>query len=711
MACLVKSIRYGELRFSNFVNSNVEMVAIVSDDQIVIPRWKVTVEVSTIITVETASLDPVGGGVDLHMDSVKSVLMKPGLLLEFTYRGFGTDAIWSGSEDLAFRAIPELLAWEPLVTNTAVRVTWRCTAYAATCPVVNMMLAVPVDVLPPNEQAVFTENLLQVVEEQDVTISPEGAMQISIIGTMTFTGSYASGNKINSKRLQAIYAHYFDHNQLPRFHRTYKLRFNKDRRSVSYVVTDTEIPSDNAHFPYMVKCHVEHTMSSSLLSEDAFAGAGFTTWLNRFVGRFTVAPHTPKAYAWTAFLVYLYNRQARVPNGISDAGLPDMAKDEETQENTTTDPEKFIKPFQVPLSIEIGEVLTGREVNIEMTYLVKSSLDKLFRHTGMFYPVDTKWKVGAAPLALGEVPTVQVTDPNTTTPRNVVVPPILDANPPDGFGTSFSAEPLSVQWKLYSAQLKTHQRALGHNKAALPAYNVVFDPCDDYALAYSNRRKTSHLFQDDSIAFPEQIDPEVAVTHNAVSRILGIIKSGPLNPLIQTSQSAYLNNAGPEQTWLVYAPEFELIEVANNAYLPSIEDVAPSTWSHSPSSLTNAKRNQSGFRINGNVAKIADSNYANHGIQPIGLPLYKVRMTGYAMRAGISIPCPCLVGVHSTDNSNNPSMLMTYRTGESRWKHTLVNTSADIPVYLAMWDVTYAVHGDPTSGNIRFESLSRAKFA
>jgi hypothetical protein len=233
-----------------------------------------------------------------------------------------------------------------------------------------------------------------------------------------------------------------------------------------------------------------------------------------------------------------------------------------------------------------------------------------------------------------------------------------------------------------------------------------------------NNRKNHHFYQDDATAFPEQIDPENMISSgvpNVVGQILGVLsqqQNGNSNNNVATRQSTYLNGADASLSWLSYTNKFQILETSNNAFLPSIEDVPQNTWSLQSSDKPFADKNQVGFRINNKVTPLANSNYDKHTILPIGAPLYRIRMYGYALRVGMSIPCPGLVGVYAEDNSGSPPALMPVaRIGENKWLHQLMNTSADMPVYMAAWDTIYAVKGDPTSYNIRFESLSRAEFA
>jgi hypothetical protein len=137
---------------------------------------------------------------------------------------------------------------------------------------------------------------------------------------------------------------------------------------------------------------------------------------------------------------------------------------------------------------------------------------------------------------------------------------------------------------------------------------------------------------------------------------------------------------------------------------PSIKSQLPSTRQSTEISSTTL-RNYRGSTIVGNGnAEPNISNYTYDDIQAFGNPTTYVQFTGQAMRVGYPIPCPVLVGCRSAGTGNGAGTIVVpaFRVGESQYTCYQVNKSADMPVFRAVWNVIYALKGDPACANIDF---------
>jgi hypothetical protein len=179
-----------------------------------------------------------------------------------------------------------------------------------------------------------------------------------------------------------------------------------------------------------------------------------------------------------------------------------------------------------------------------------------------------------------------------------------------------------------------------------------------------------------------------------------------------------MKNLIPEQSWLDYKVDFQLVEVSNASYLPTIQ-AAPlseikgeldTTSSGNPSSrsFTAATINNKIVANGSSSGQPNASRYSDHLIVAHGKPTYYLKFTGKAVRVGYRIPTPVVGGLM---NQTNPSIVLdVYRVGKQYWTQRQVSQSADMPVFEAEWSMTYAIQGDPTCTNLSFKHLRQSEF-
>jgi hypothetical protein len=81
---------------------------------------------------------------------------------------------------------------------------------------------------------------------------------------------------------------------------------------------------------------------------------------------------------------------------------------------------------------------------------------------------------------------------------------------------------------------------------------------------------------------------------------------------------------------------------------------------------------------------------------PRGASSFFVRMKGYAVRVKYKVPIPAIVQVGTKT---------AYRVGSPRVSQKQI-TKGNVPVYLAMWDILYAIEGDIYSDDILKDIVS-----
>jgi hypothetical protein len=662
-----------------------------SDDGASIKYIKTMIQVEFIATINQAAADLNGvNSIDAYMDLVKTELQRPRRELIYNYRGFGI-VVQSITDDLVYGPYPTVLEWEPIASNKSVRVVWQVELATLACAPITTFTSID----NPNRY-----QILQLVEDSGLSFDEDGAVSVQTNGTLEVavppTGFTNSLNRENLKN----FAKWFFPNQLLNFHRTIDINVRKDHRTVDYRITDTEIKTDNPLYPYMVSMNGKHSIQSNLLGNDWTQGMGFRTWLNDLNCSFKVRPGVWKGWAWIAFLHIMEQRRSR--SNSTNFGSAPKALDEwisptdgAEQPNGAKDADdRDFEAKQTPLFLKIEEDLFGREVSINSRWVITCSLMDLFRSTGMFYPVHTKWDG----KAITEVPDV-----------------IRDTNK--------SVKEQWVQWK----QTMPGQNAQGTRGIGLPSFNLVFDPCDSdknrEQLIYSNAHTGSpfdssgYFDQDNYLHQDSPSDPGWSVTENEDGERPPLGHGNYDSVFNSGAASSYLSGVDPENSWIDYKNEFELIEESNTTYIPELNiyglDGVRTRMNNGVNNTEHSRKDQTGFRINsariGTNQSLANGKWDNDLIQQAGHPLYKIVMRGSALRLGFQIPTPALTRVSrvSTDSNQEDSLYPVYRVGQQRWKHKLLNISDQVPVYLAMWEITYGLASPIEGDDIRFISSGR----
>jgi len=723
--CDTNFVSYGEYQFNAFVKSNASIQPIMADDSYTIKYQRVTFECEFVITTETVQL--LGSTtVDLDMDNIKQTLSTSGLKLKIYGRGFGS-ALTADLQAETFLEgpFPEILDWEPIIGNKAVRCKWKVSYNQLNCSDsdhASLELDPYVDGVGFGGKGF---KLLSLVEEQELDINEMGAITLTVTGFVEFDGNrnydfVANEGQLTRRRLQQL-AELFETRIPLGFHRKTKLKYLKNSRSYSYTIVDTEIQSETAGFPFIVKSDVTHEVSSSLVSDNFKVAGGFYKWINIFNGTFQVRPGAWKGWAWIAFLVYLFNRRdrAEVLIGSPDDFMKDE-KDAANKDKPLTDQNKKRTPKQLPLSIRIKEHLHTNQVDITMKYMVLCSLRQLFDATGLFYPLDTLWSTKAT---LTEVPNnlpVRVISA-TSFPTDIGTTPFSPRTSDPNAGPIISRK---SQWEWFRDLSQTFvQNTYGYRNMQLPNHTFIYNPCpDNLSLTakeiadFHNSYKGFWKVDDPKEPYrPKDIAPPTTPS-NSSSAALGFgaqagLAAAPEGVSVNYRNSNYLAFTKPEDTWVTRNDSITLIENINASMLPSIEPIGNAHMAASINSGTGlADRKNTGLSINNVSLGFADNKYNNHATMAFGVPTYYVRLTGHAIRVGYGIQCPALYGVYKNPNldstalNDSNNLITAYRVGINKWTHKQIAQSVDVPVYMAMWDVTYALQGDPTRSNIVYKT-------
>lgn len=760
--CRVEFVRYGMLTLYAFTKSNINIQSVLADDGYAVKYMRCTFECDMIITNETCSITPndvsdrTYAGTDTWMDTAKLILGTQGHPFEISFRGSGRRLNFlsmsgqdnqegSGIPALLNGPTPEVISWEPL-GNLAAKCRWRVVVtYLPVQPINSFERNIEeflYGLYPfPNTNPQLFEKLVSITEEQDVSINESGAVVLTTIGTLEFAGNRKIAEEVRDRNGEPVgiqvdfpditretiraLTHMFRTLVPIGFHRTQKYRYNKNHRSISYVITDTEIESDNPLHPFIIEADVTHSLASDTgSSEDVFKGQGLLTWNAQMEGTFTIRPGVWKGWAWVAMAIILYQRLNRSAK-LEERKLR-KALDERDYKDTDSQPtpDTAIIPGYLITHIDIKEWLYKRQVKINVEYLLLASLDQLITASGMFSPVDTSW-VG---MPYGKVPQ------NSNSPRSTTNPGAVP-------------QPAHLQWRLWACNTQVYQNIKGYRDVNMPKLSLIFSPIDEsptrltasqmaVSRQTSNYPVTNFIKEmprtreiDESIQDPDDIPGLTCYintqSNGADASIQGEDGSESLfkgrgerdddytGSSPGKEQSAYFNRLDPKRSFIRSHLAFEVIEDTHSIYMAKVESQPRENMRDS--SKDAASRNNIGLNIHGSD-KTEVTPYDLNPQQSFAKPTYQVRMTGYTVRAGWAAPVPVLLGVHynegsETSESGGPTKVLAYRVGKNRTKHLQVAQSADIPIYLTMWDVTYALDGDPRCTDLRFDSNTPSEYA
>lgn len=802
--CAYEPIKYGDYTFSAYTKSSLNKQNVYSDDGLTVKWVKCTLEVEFYISQELCFYTGAQStsGVDEELDAIREALMQPYRQMAFWFHGAGVKlnikgkmndstpgSLNSASDpyyiqyNLIDGPFPEILTWEPLGINNAVKCRWRCVfnipynnifecgskikysdLYKARQKIwgftdddfddltwlLNKVLNdLKAESSDPDVANLSPENfLMSFTEEQEIDIDEDGCTVVSFIGVMEFTSSGAmfianKGQKTAVTALLQVMALYFEPLHPIGFTRSQKYRFRKNKREIEFVITDREIKSDNPILPNIITADVTHSVSSELLSDDVFSGAGFLTWQNNFEGTIKVRPGVWKGWAWVAMMTIVLQRIRRtspIARGATDQSLKDevdgVRKVNEQQNNN----DKKITPKHILTSIRISEKIYSREVSFELSYMIMSSLADLFSNTGLFYPVHILWE----------------SDDNfTQDPFKSLDWGKVPNNPRTQRSLSYRHE-----WQISNEYLTNAQNAFGYRGPILANHHVIFNPYDcaninqkwfltaprtqEQKESIGNYNRNVEAREYNSAKNVEQfalrrrtknsntVHPQwgplnvVTPSHSTPDKTPGDDSTkNPTNSIIEPTAYKYpgtddntanwMANRDPKDTWISYEPKFELIRNNNSVLMPSIKSKNPDSVYNANAYPLATNKAWKGFTILGqSTAEQASegypsgsdsSRYMHDNVQVFGEPTTFVRFYGSAMRAGYPIPTPSLVGTNAPDN-NPASLVRAYLVGTSVWKHAQVVQSADIPIFAATWDLVYALKGDPVCANITFQTYN-----
>lgn len=295
---------------------------------------------------------------------VRQRLSEPSQTLNFTLQGIGSFHVQDGSIwDVDNGPKPQVVAWRP-ITNKACYVEWKVTTTFANC------------ITTPGNfgYTQFPFSVSDRVNEAGVTVRTySGSLGIPV-NRQPNAGSPRAGDPapFDTKAMKRFVDEAF---QKPsRFHRTYEFNLSDDRKTMTFTVTDTEIPSDE---PYGVGCVREDVTLSARNSIDKV----FMKWDVSLAGTIEVAAGYPKAHAFDE-ISRLFTKFYK-DNGVKGF----LFRGGTTNKSEATQPAEVKQSYPLLRSISFSDQIFGRSVSFEFRWWLFCNISYLFQATGMFLPV------------------------------------------------------------------------------------------------------------------------------------------------------------------------------------------------------------------------------------------------------------------------------------------------------------------------------------
>lgn len=325
----------------------------------------------------TAIVTPEGGSTTLeHFEDMLAALQEPAGHFELLGTGFDDLDVCpdggGGVRDVVWGPKPRLLRCTQIGNDQAWKVTWQCDVCIPACP-----------------EESTSGRAMQWNYRVSWSIDPSGLTRRTVSGLVKIGQTRVSStSKLvldSADRLRDAVAHI---QLIPGYRRipgTFEL--SEDRNTLTFTVTDEQLPSVAAPPPGIIDCTASHRMSNS-------TAAGFARWTGTISANYEVARGFGKGIAWRNFRLLVGKRLTQEGRGRRD------------------------KVQYIPLSLSVGEpeiygkqtaefslsyalVVKGMGVNAGGGLNVKALSDFLSQAGLWVEPPDSGWREWAQSLADG----------------------------------------------------------------------------------------------------------------------------------------------------------------------------------------------------------------------------------------------------------------------------------------------------------------------
>lgn len=576
---------------------------------------------------------------------IRTILSTPSLRLSIFPVGLGRLPIVNSAAlpDLTGGPFPENIKVSPVASNEAIMVSGSFRFDISHC------------------SPYIARDLVQYNSGIEYAIDEEGNISFTVDTTFQSRTPIINKTYVNymgadiSKQIGSVFAG---------FKRKTKLSFSRDQRIARIKTELREIPSDAAFAPRTKHIEFDDEIEGSLFGGDAdFATGGFYKWQRNMTCTITLPHRLNKIWAWYVFRQLFLHRLKGIRAHAKANAKADVQPTPNQVAEVATDEKK--KSWYLLTHFKIKNPLFSRSITFESQYLMAMTLSDILANKCNIF----------------------------TTVRHNIAPEFDDQDPPQEVPNSdlFLYDPNATDNRDLSDEWDYWNRA--EEKSLKGVYNYVNSGPITYAQC--------------SISANEIIPSKMRINTSKD-------KFGEQEPPV-SSERYFKEVTGmynePQKSWLKYDNATEIIQTNNNEQVDYIQN-APIENYQSLASTAPVSASQ-GFQINHEVSGAEDISALPETVV-FGTATNKIRMKGHAIRIGYQIPCPALVAYNG---------VAVERIGTARFSHKTLNTSAIIlvedpdnplappqevpmPMYLAMWDVTYAINQNIRTNDILGKILS-----
>lgn len=317
-----------------------------------------TLTIEFVITNDMYIVSPgPGTSVDDNYQEIRRTLTQQGGELIFEEKGFGnTFKINTTQEDVAFGPKPDILSWESIGSNRAIRCVWT----------VSVQIAEPVGGQSSRSQ--FRERFAEAEYSMSWGIQSNGLTRRTITGSVEIPMARLTET---STEIMDTVDRYRERLNIPvplAFEREQDWGISLDRRTLNFTIVDNEIPSDNPYFPGVIRISCPYRVSNTNRS--------MKMWNISLSGSIEVAMGVPKWFAWAAFvMVVKQKRKQQALASVSDSKG-----------------QKKRAGYMWTHTLSIEEDVYSRSLSFDVGWIHQSDLSEVFKSTDFFQLVDgTTW--------------------------------------------------------------------------------------------------------------------------------------------------------------------------------------------------------------------------------------------------------------------------------------------------------------------------------
>jgi hypothetical protein len=334
----------GELSYNGIVfggASRISVVGINERDE----AQQTTIYKRYIITVATVFQS--NSGTDIDLMTVRSLLAEDGKPLIFRQKGFGHDLVITPAgplRDIRMGPKPRVLEWHPIGASRACEVIWTVDTCVAECESPRKRQVGPIAF---NYEIDFDIN-----EHGDTTRTTSGYVEVA-------------QTRLPGRRLSDTADRWRESlaSKVPNgFKRTQRFRLSTDKSRLDFVITDTQIPSNNPYPKNVTDIQGRHGITASR------SMGGFLTHRNVITVDINMKRGISGTQAW---LIFLKIAQARILNAMRSSASTLVFIDE----------------------VSVEEELFGRGCSFMLGYrTIGQTLTDIITRNGLWQPLPSEWR-------------------------------------------------------------------------------------------------------------------------------------------------------------------------------------------------------------------------------------------------------------------------------------------------------------------------------